>query len=138
MHLLSLSVLYCNYSLRDHVEENMLREYIALFCYYYQLLFQRHTPLLQSKPPPPFQSVNKIQGLCTVYSFAKNKESQPNEKSVHLYKGKTFPGSSLQQLISALSIKQKLREYHDYPTKSQSTEYNSTVRLLTDNFQISS
>ena len=116
----------------------MLREQNCIVLLLLSAIVSAHTPLLQSKPPPPFQSVNKIQGLCTVYSSAKNKESQPNEKSVQLYKGKAFPGSSLQQLISALSTKQKLREYHVYPTKSQSTEYKSTVRLLTDNFQISS
>ena len=43
---------------------------IEYFCLCYQLLFQPYTqtPLLQSKPPPTFQTVNNYnEGLCDVF-----------------------------------------------------------------------
>ena len=57
---------------------------IALFCYCYQLLFQPRTPLLQSKPPPSFQTVNKNQGLCQASKLIFSPRSNSATRSIIL------------------------------------------------------
>ena len=45
----------------------------------YQQLFQPHSPLLQSKPPPAFQTVNSNEGLCDIFPQTRKKETKQSE-----------------------------------------------------------
>ena len=53
---------------------------LHFFGYLFQPLFQPYTPLLQSKPPPAFQTVIYNQGLCYIYSPKKNKGNRAKWK----------------------------------------------------------
>ena len=56
----------------------------GLFCYCYHLLFPPRTPLLQSKPSPPFQAVNKNQGLCNIFPRKRTKKNPSQLKNKRL------------------------------------------------------
>ena len=52
--------------------------YIALFCCFCKLLFQPSAPLLQSKPPPIFQTVHCIiiRGYVLIEKTKKTEQSE--------------------------------------------------------------
>ena len=48
------------------------------------LLFQPRTPLLQSKLPPPFQTVSNNEGLCSFFPLKRTKETEKSGKLINL------------------------------------------------------
>ena len=73
----------------EHQQGNMTRRkwageiYIASFLLLL-LLFQPRTSLLQSKLPPPFQTVSNNEGLCSFFSLKRTKEAEKSGKLINL------------------------------------------------------